>query len=125
MKKLNDTFSVVFSCEKCTDTGIIFAANQHEWSSGSYAFRCDCILGKSKHMPEMPLHSKWIPEHLDKRPTAQWFSETFSRPNFQDEYEFKRRLNIWGREFFDYTYREWRKTEKEKLKKGETENENA
>lgn len=60
-------------------------------------------------MPPLPIHSKWIPEFIDKRPTAQWLAETFSRSGFQHEQEFQRRLKIWGREFFDYSYREWKK----------------
>jgi hypothetical protein len=105
-----DSFSVVFNCSKCADTGIIFASNTQEWVSSPYAFRCDCVFGKSKSMPEMPLHLKWVPEHTDKRPSAAWFHEKFqSGQNLKLDSEFQRRQQTWGREFFEHMFREWKK----------------
>ncbi len=111
------TFAVIFNCSICADTGVIFASNVDEWSASPYAFKCHCERGKLKSMPELPNYSKWIPEHTDKRPTASWFDEMFSKPNIKENEEFKRRLTIWGREFFESAYKDWqaRETSKKQL----------
>lgn len=110
VNKPEDSFECILNCSKCSDTGILFASNSQDWDTGPYAFRCDCIYGKGKHVPDLPIHSKWVPEHVDRRPSIQWFHEKFqSGHNLREDSEFVRRQNIWGREYFEYMYKQWQK----------------
>lgn len=113
------TIPAIVICEKCADTGIIFAHNKYEWASAPYAFRCECPLGlsKSTSLQQMPVSSKWVPEWIDKRPSSQWFQEKFMHPEKLDyDDEWKRRKSIWGNEWFKSKWEE-HKAEIDKLNK--------
>lgn len=120
--KPSDSFTCVLNCEKCSDSGIVFAYNRDEWNSGPYAFRCNCRNGEAKKtsLQSLPLHSRWIAEYTDKRPTQHWFNCMFSKSSYQDDTEFNRRLDIWGREWFAFKLKEWREEQREKLTNEQT-----
>lgn len=123
VNKPTDSFTVVILCEKCSDSGIIFACNRDEWSSAAYAFRCNCRSGdmKKTSLQALPLHSRWVPEYVDKRPTPQWLDIIFRNKNSGEENpDFKRRVGIWGRDWFAFKLKEWREEQREKLINGQT-----
>lgn len=114
--KPENPFECVLNCKNCSDSGIIFATNRDEWNSGPYAFRCSCKSGDAKKtsLQSLPLHSRWVPEHVDKRPTPQWLDVMFQKKDYTSDPDFKRRLDIWGREWFAYKLKEWREEQKQK-----------
>lgn len=125
MQKPADSFTCILNCETCSDSGIVFAYNSDEWNSGAYAFRCKCKSGETKksYLKAIPLQSKWVAEYIDKRPTQHWFNCMFSKTNYQDDTEFKRRLDIWGREWFAFKLKEWREEQKQEIARANAETE--
>lgn len=122
-----DSFACILNCEKCSDSGIVFAYNRDEWNSGPYAFRCNCKSGEAKKtsLQALPLHSRWIPESTDKRPTPQWLDVMFSKQDYTCDPDFKRRIGIWGREWFAFKLKEWREEQKKEAALANTEAEST
>lgn len=114
--KPDDAFECVLNCQNCSDSGIIFATNRDIESGGSFAFRCGCRAGdlKKTSLQSMPLHSRWVAEHVDKRPTPQWLDVMFRQPDYATNPEFVRRVAIWGREWFVQKLKEWKEEQKER-----------
>lgn len=114
--KPENAFECILICKNCSDTGIVFAANRDEWSSGNYAFRCGCRSGDAKKssLQSLPLHSRWVAEYIDKRPTPHWLHCMFSKQGYQDDPDFVRRMGIWGREWFVFKLKEWKEEQKQK-----------